>query len=280
MKKSKVLVPALGILCLGMAAAVTGTVAWYSSNTRVSAIGMNVKAATSKNLVISTNNTLGQDEATVKSTLFGGVKTLNPASTQTLNELVGAPTFYKVTEGTKVDYSTGVPSGDAAVGAAAIFTTGSAGDVAKHTFYLRCDGASTDKFAKVYVSALTLTVIDPDSQDPSDPQPEKNNITKALRVGVVCGAKGYIFAPAYPDDGLPSYKGLKSTGTFSTAVSGDNVTLSTAGAETDLGQVVQNAYSEVNIYIWYEGQDSNCTSANSVNVQGISVSVSFDGVAA
>ena len=53
MKKTKVLIPATAVLALGMAAAVTGTVAWFSSNTEVSATGMSISATTSETLMIS-----------------------------------------------------------------------------------------------------------------------------------------------------------------------------------------------------------------------------------
>lgn len=53
MKKTKVLVPALGILCLSMAASITGTVAWFSANASVTANGMRIAAATDSSLLIS-----------------------------------------------------------------------------------------------------------------------------------------------------------------------------------------------------------------------------------
>lgn len=52
MKKTKVIIPALGILLLSTAASVTGTVAWFSANSTVQANGMKVKATTSESLVI------------------------------------------------------------------------------------------------------------------------------------------------------------------------------------------------------------------------------------
>ncbi len=55
MKKTKILAPALGILCLSMAASVTATVAWFSSNATVTAEGMTISAVTATNLFI--NNT-------------------------------------------------------------------------------------------------------------------------------------------------------------------------------------------------------------------------------
>ena len=53
MKKTKILVPALAVLALGMAASVTGTVAWFAANNVVNANGMFLKSTTPSSLVIS-----------------------------------------------------------------------------------------------------------------------------------------------------------------------------------------------------------------------------------
>lgn len=52
MKKSKILAPALAILCLSTAASVTGTVAWFAANDVVSATGMTVHSSNPASLVI------------------------------------------------------------------------------------------------------------------------------------------------------------------------------------------------------------------------------------
>ena len=44
MKKTKVIIPALGLLLLSTAASVTGTVAWFAANATVTATGMSVTA--------------------------------------------------------------------------------------------------------------------------------------------------------------------------------------------------------------------------------------------
>ena len=54
MKKTKVIIPALGMLLLSTAASVTGTVAWFSANNQVTASGMSIQATSgSAYLVIS-----------------------------------------------------------------------------------------------------------------------------------------------------------------------------------------------------------------------------------
>ena len=55
MKKTKILVPAMSVLALGMAAAVTGTVAWFSANNVVTATGMHMQSTTPASLIIGTS---------------------------------------------------------------------------------------------------------------------------------------------------------------------------------------------------------------------------------
>lgn len=52
-KKSKIIVPALGLILLSTAASISGSVAWFSMNRTVSAEGMKVTAETAGSLVIS-----------------------------------------------------------------------------------------------------------------------------------------------------------------------------------------------------------------------------------
>ena len=52
MKKSKIIIPALGMLVLSTAATVSGTVAWFTMNTTAKAEGMVVSAKTSGSLII------------------------------------------------------------------------------------------------------------------------------------------------------------------------------------------------------------------------------------
>ncbi len=56
MKKTKIIIPALGMLLLSTAASVSGTVAWFSMNNSVTVTGMTVTTKVSSNLQISAVN--------------------------------------------------------------------------------------------------------------------------------------------------------------------------------------------------------------------------------
>ena len=87
MKKTKIIIPALGMLLLSTAASITGTVAWFSANQQVTASGMNIRATSgSAYLVISEteNGTFDTD---------ANAMVLNPA----VDNETGAPALKLVT---------------------------------------------------------------------------------------------------------------------------------------------------------------------------------------
>lgn len=260
MKKFRKLIPALCMLLISAMLMGTSTYAWFSMNTTVTAGGMQVTASTSKNLVISTNSNVNNNEGVSMNSTFSGCKVLAPASVQTL---AGSANFFKVSNG-KITYSNGAMENGATTVSVKPFTSGESGEVAKHTFYIRVDGSDSEKFDKLYVKTITLSS-------------SASAITKALRVGVTCGSNGYIYAPAYTPD---AYYGVIKAGTKSDSeklISDTAVTVTTAGSATATLGEVTTAYSTIDVYIWYEGQDPNCTSANSVNVEQITISIEFIG---
>lgn len=111
MKKSKILAPALAILCLSTAASVTGTVAWFAANNIVTVNGMNVRSTLPSSLAINdTYNPIGQDTSV---TLTSPEVDLNPVS-HWGKDVEGVPGeddqggLYRVTNGPEVNPATGL----------------------------------------------------------------------------------------------------------------------------------------------------------------------------
>ena len=260
----KKLIPALCMLLVAAALLGTSTFAWFSMTTQVTASGMLVKAATSKNLVISATEALKENEGISANSPITATKTLDPASTSTL---AGTQNFF-TTDKANINYGDGTMKTGAVVSTATLISNNdtATGNVVKHTFYIRADGTDSDSFSKLYVESITLTA-------------QAAAITKALRVGVVSGSYGYIYAPV--SGATTSYKGLVATGTNGTdpVLSSSNVTITTVNdAAATLGEVTSTAYTKVEVYVWYEGQDAACTSANSVTVEETTISIVFKAV--
>ena len=104
MKKTKVLVPALGILCLSMAASVSSTFAWFAANQTVYAKNMQVKSSTPASLVIGEKfNQVGKAQEIVFSDPTT-VKSLAPAT----HDSTYGTGLKVVTNGDLIDPETGL----------------------------------------------------------------------------------------------------------------------------------------------------------------------------
>ena len=76
MKKTKIIVPALGMLLLSTAASVTGTVAWFSANAQASATGMNVQVKSNATyLLIGDNSGVASDKSGLTNTVVANYAT-------------------------------------------------------------------------------------------------------------------------------------------------------------------------------------------------------------
>ena len=80
MKKTKVIIPALGLLLLSTAASVTGTVAWFAANNTVSATGMTISAKSNTEFLV----------------IVEGNSFINTAVTTTVTSTASATSLYPV----------------------------------------------------------------------------------------------------------------------------------------------------------------------------------------
>ncbi|MBO7086470.1 MAG: hypothetical protein J6W25_05080 [Bacilli bacterium] len=283
MKKYGKIIIAFMWLGLTMIMIVGATFAWFAENRNVSADGMHVQAETASNLLIRNSDTQTEFDYSADAT-NSATTTLSPASTSnTVATGLKAGAFF-FADRANIEYDSGAATDDtifSSVVAANIATDDAVSSgktyVSKNTFYITAVGDATKKFENVYISAVTATVSDAAASQ---------NISKALRVGVVCTngetTYGYIFAPVTGYSA--SYKGIKAAGTglTSTTLAADNETITTVGTSATLGELKLGATAgassntlTVYVYVWYEGQDASCTSANSVNVEELLVKVSF-----
>ena len=258
----KKLIPALALLLVSAVMLGTSSFAWFSMNTEVTATGMQVQAATSKNLVIKG---AADSEFTAVGTQDATTKTLNPVSVNcATNEALTGKTFYKINNSDGVDYASGILTSGTTELTTAVANTHYRSSV----FTVRVDGITNDRFDHLYVSGVTVT-------DTSDAASSKA-ISKCIRVGVTDGSKTYIFVPnggEYTDGKSVSAYTAEGKVTTLTAQ-----TVSTTGqANADFGAINQGTDKTITIFVWYEGNDTYCTSANSVSVESLKVKVLLAG---
>ena len=168
MKKTKIIIPALGMLLLSTAASVSGTVAWFSMNNSVTVQGMTVTTNVSSNLLIAeTNQEANYTEALQQSR----DAVIEPAST------IDGKNFYYTTSAkgdgdAKEDdyepYSEATSQAHAAAGKTAYdnafnsaygFTSVSTSNVCyayvDYSFYIKATSAANDQV--LYMSKCNLT---------------------------------------------------------------------------------------------------------------------------
>ena len=292
MKKTKILVPAAGLLLLSTAASVTGTVAWFASNQTLTITGVQVQARTEGGIAIgkytytaaaaSDANTVGYNDtltdaayAAPADSAFSNTETyalaaalLYPTST------ANASSWY---HGTSVDMNNYAATNqallaNASAGAAGLQVDGQyfsgTGADAEHQFKLDGQYFLYQKYQVKATStgdySLWVTGISVSGETNSAA------LNKSLRVAIKAnGNSVYFFAPMYASDDttvLYYYGGSRTAGSPAKG-SAPNVKVANATIDTTA--------DDLEIWAYYEGEDENCKSANAVNVDTLNITLSF-----
>lgn len=264
----KKLIPALCMLLIAAALMGTSTFAWFSMNTQVTATGMQVKAQAEGGIVISNSaKSTWSAEATAQvtsATLYptshaaNDTKWYHNKSDDADNAAAGqASTSYTTLNITHSSTNEGVgyvesnanSTFDAGVDAAYYllnnFTIKSSGDALSSTLYIN----------QVTVSS-SATLLD---------------IDKALRVAIVVGSTTYIYAPVEGATTTYRVAGSSEDTVAYTAISGKNLATSVTTIPNT------NEGIPVSIYVYFEGEDTNCKSTNISGIEAdkLTVSVQF-----
>lgn len=251
----------------------SATYAWFTINKTVSVTGMKLKATAEQGLVIS-----GDDKATWLTAwdvnMSAGVA-LAPASTD------GAATPAWVTAGSRAfdnadkdNPITGYTNLSLTYAAPASITgnafgngegVGSANDhdyVLKKIFYIK--SASNEAWTGQNLVIDSVTAELPSTAATA-------NLDKSLRVLVVVGSDSFIYAPVAGYDTSCKFRGT----TALTLIASD--TDSTCTSVTSIPANNTTSPIEVDMYIYFEGEDQNCKSSNltAASVDELTVSASF-----
>ena len=251
MKKTKIVIPALGLLLLSTAASVTGTVAWFSANTSVNVSGMTVTTKVSGNILIATNNSSDDYYSTTDLTQNnGGI--LMPSST-----VNGASYFY----------TKDAVKGDGSTESTALQTYSN--DAAVATYY----GVADSKIYADYDFYLKVTTADPSEKLTLSAVDFKYDGTalgandKAWRVAifadkVAAGNNAAIATPTLVTILRPSGALYFETGKAISAAAGTKAAVSSLDnpsliEEIDDAGTVQRY--KIKVRLWLEGEDTKCT---------------------
>lgn len=303
MKKTKIIVPALGMLLLSTAASVTGTVAWFAVNTSVTVTGLQVKAKAEGGIVIAPytitktsvadptgeapnriNTKTDYDEVAPEANTFKntatndlGLAELYPTSTSTTtawyhavsndvnNHAAASAQSYTTLTGITTDgkmlKGNGSESGQGLYAADSYFL---------YNKYKVKSTTSADNF-DLYIRSITVTGASTSLA-----------LDSSLRIALKAGTGNAMFyAPLYdaaPDGGLKWYTG--SAVEASTAKVGHewNSENKISGGDAE----VNNTGIDLQIWVYYEGEDTNLKTINAdgVTIDSLSISFSFATTAA
>ena len=261
MKKTKVIIPALGILLLSTAASVTGTVAWFSANSTVHATSMKVTALSS-NLFLQICNSAEESVDAAKTT----------AEAVTAAAQI-APADYKaigsdgtVTWGNAISNDPNLVNYTTKETLTAIDNDDLGNYVWSDTFYFWTI-ASNGQTAK----NLKLKKVNISGND------EQTDMMEALRVLVVGGDAAMLY----------HYSGASENGTsLSTTNLIDVIDFKAPAtlpddyvAPTGIISAVPNGYTykaPVKVYIYFNGNDDSCTSNKAQDLDQLTISLDFD----
>lgn len=262
MKKTKIIVPALGMLLLSTAASVTGTVAWFSANNKVNVTGMSVSTQVKGNLLIATSNSsdANYDAANLDATIPASL--LEPVST------VNGSTFFYTTQKVKGDGSTTVETfasytnDDNATTGNGVFntaygTTGAVGYV-DYNFYIKATSDIANQnviisdFNLLYDGNALVTTAGKEDRAWrvavfADPVAETNTSTAATTLKSILGPA----SAAYFDNKAVA------------VASGDSkyAAVSNFGSRAILGTIVAKGTTQryrVVVRLYLEGNDTTC----------------------
>jgi hypothetical protein len=256
----KKLVPAAGMLALSASMLATSTYAWFTMNKDVHVTGLQTTARAEEGIVIAAYNAgTGADTGTYvapsASDFANTDQAYNPTSAQTL-----LPTF-TVNAGTWYHH-TSLKSNDGqayADGSATVVTNGTNGDYyyELNKFQIKASGTSTTSLP-VYVKDVEVQSRTGGAVQDYDP---------CLRILIKSGANVLIFDGTGQRTNTENLLGDAANGTITLTQENKLAAKIINGATT--------TPTDVEIYMYYDGEDAACMSDNIDAFTAINVNVTF-----
>ncbi len=297
--KLRKLIPAFALLLVSAVVMSTASFAWFSMNTKVEVSSMTVKATASKNLLISDTK-----EGTYLASLKLDVQATSMVPTSTVAS--STPSFFKLDKvGTNMQADKSDASWDSVFVAATPNT-----DYIKQTMWVQATGTDASNL-KATISFTGVTA----DLDPALRVLIINSTNAYLYTPVSGADASYnAIATIYTEEekvapsaatktcdasnkaiaGVVYYTDPDCANEDSNVAVGDDVstkyvkipagaiktttatsTYATNGSTVVVGTLKADTPTQIDVYIWYEGQDSNCKSTNAVDLSTLVFSIVY-----
>ena len=296
MKKTKVIIPAMGLLLLSTAASITGTVAWFAANASIQVTNMQVKAKAEGGVAIAAYSYTatavsqsGQEYNNVctaaaftapDGTAYADTATYGQASAAEIvpTSTAAASTWYHANSSSENDYAANgaytILDSDS-LKADGVFVSGN-GQAAATAYKIDAQYFLYQKFSvkatasgsfSLWVSSISVSA---DTNSAA--------LNKSLRIAVKHGSDNVaFFAPKYAANydvtSLYYYNGSARTA-YAAAGIATGTTPNTQIANAS----VSTTPSDLEIWVYYEGEDVNCKTINASDVDTLAISLTFTSV--
>lgn len=267
------LMAAIAMVVVSVVALSSSTYAWFASNNKVTATGMQVQASAEGGIEIAyaVSTDTGSAYSTSATAGMSGPTELLPTSTigTAVDGKITAPWYHASAE---------VASASTAKsGSYTVLTLDAEGKSGTDYYYLvksfNIRSVSANEKAKdLKVSQVTVTGA-------------SNVLSQSLRVAVVCGNNTVIYAP-YGYDADVKYKVATAVDSNGNATMPGDTNVTALFATEKSGVIANevatkgatnNGGTDVNVYIYFEGEDSNHFSNNiTATLDTISLTVEFE----
>lgn len=267
------LMAAIAMVVVAAVALSSSTYAWFASNNKVTATGMQVQATAESGIEIAyVDNGAAGAYTTIASAGVSTAQTLYPTSTIATAENGSINSnWYHASAAVASAYGAKAGTYETLTLTEGKDATSNKNYYVEKTFNIR--SVSDTKLAKdLKVSGIKVTGA-------------SDQLDNSLRVAVVSGTSVALYAPCYAvSDGGATSVSYK----VATAVSSGTATMPESNNVTALfnnqpsaaivsGNIPANTGSNVKVYIWYEGEDTNHYSSNlDSSIDSISISVEFE----
>lgn len=261
MKLTRKLIPAFAMLLVSVVLMSTASFAWFSMNGDVKATGMSVSATAPAALWISTQKDAGFGTNITLTGIQGQIAPVTDdlSTTQNTPANAGNWQFHVLDEDgyAAVDNAGKVNGGalptDAVEQGLAKLDDGS--NVLKQQFFLRLEGKNNGtEYEKKAIKANVT--VDSEGTDA---------IWKCLRVAIVAADATVSNEAANDTTFSKGGSVIYEISELDTAVEGDTAFLTLAAQET----------IQIFVYVWFEGEDTDCTNNNSQSLDTFSVDLQF-----
>lgn len=282
MKKTKVIIPALGILLLSTAASVTGTVAWFTAANDVDISGLQFKAQSEQAIVVANEGRTSWVNTGVGASHTGAGATFLTTSTADFENWYHA-------------YSTDANNGQATVDRVQLTVptplagtnddnTG-LGTVVQETTTApdyNFNGQNVYLLNRFYVQSATQVALN--GQDLYIKNLEvtgasiNEELDASLRVGFAFNSSKFIFAPVagatanYKVNATTDVTAITTIPAAGYVISGSSGINIPAYSATGKDENNNLTALEIAVYVWFEGEDANNKSANVLgNMDNLSI---------